>query len=288
MDMAACGIIQLARTCAMKRASHGPNSTPLRVELDGFAEVLILAAAEVAEILLLRVPAHVADRVGDDADGGTAGSVGRVESGGRSGAAGASESSGGLPLSPSFGCAGSGTDGFGGAFGGVASRRSGELPRAKGIGFVGLSARSHGLRPAILVRQVRSRRHSGRRHIELRLDEDKPRPLAFALALPLEFGAHLLFDRLLPLLHHFAHPRQARPEQDRDQHERVDVDGNQHDFPPRQWLRDPRRVGTIVVEVEVHQGLNEYSSSVVGSWLAVRGSRFAVRRSSNDRVQLNR
>ena len=59
----------------------------------------------------------------------------------------------------------------------------------------------------------------------------------------------------------------------------MDVDGNQHDFPPRHRLRDPRRVGTIVVEVEVHQGLNEYSSSwrLAGSRLAVRGSRFAVR-----------
>ena len=60
-------------------------------------------------------------------------SVGRGVSGGRSGAGGPVENAGGGSAA-GVGC--------GGAVGGVASSRSGELPRENGIGLVGRSARS--------------------------------------------------------------------------------------------------------------------------------------------------
>ena len=152
--------------------------------------------------------------------------------------------------------------------------RSGELPRANGSGLVGFGARS-----TVCARRSLSDKSargdtlgvviSSRGCTKTNRARSRSRSRSCS-----SFGARLLLDRLLPLLHHLAHERQARPEQDRDQDERVDVDGNQHDFPPRKWLRDPRRVGTIVVEVEVHQGLNDYSSSAAR--LAARGSASSI------------
>ena len=55
---------------------------------------------------------------------------------------------------------------------------------------------------------------------------------------------------------------------------RVEVDRDQDDLAPRERLRDPRRIRAIVVEVEVHQGLIDYNSSLfaartmawIGKW----------------------
>ena len=60
---------QLRRTCATNRASHGPNSTPF---VSNWIEgpKFWFAPPQVVEVFLLRVFLDVADRVGDDADGG--------------------------------------------------------------------------------------------------------------------------------------------------------------------------------------------------------------------------
>ena len=189
----------------------------------------------------------------------------------------------GRPFSPSS-CCGRLRRGLGGAFGGVASMRSGELPRANGIGLVGFGARSTRLRAAIEVGQIRARRHLGRGLVEPRLHEHEPaRSRSRCCSSWARFCSSIAFCRCSRIS---LHPRHARTEQNRDQRERVDVDGNQHAFPPRQRLRNPRRVGTIVVEVEVHQGLNDYNSSwfgVLGSWFRfmVSGFRFFVQGSGS-------
>ena len=113
-----------------------------------------------------------------------------------------------------------------------------------------------GLRPPVQIRQIRARLHERRRRVDLGLNKDETGALALAFALLLELGARLLLDRLLPLLEDLPDEGQTRAEQERDEKEGVEVDDNQHDFPTGERRRNSWRVGAIVFEVEVHQGLS--------------------------------
>ena len=225
MDIAACGIIQLLRTCAMKRASHGPNSTPLRVELDRLADVLILRRRAGCRSSPAARTSHVADRVGDDADRGPArlglvASVGRTL--GRRRRIG--QRSGGVPLLAVVAVCGCGVDGFGRRVRRrLASMRSGELPRANGIGFVGLRRALHGLRPPIEVGQLRARRRLRRRSCRAAAARRRTAPSARAAA---RAAARTCSSIAFCCCSHRSRCTNGmlRPEQDRDQHERVEVD----------------------------------------------------------------
>ena len=178
----------------------------LRIELDGFAEVLVVAAAEVGEVVLLRVlrKLRIAWAITPTAGPRSVGQrrVGRslrswwtrrkrrrrLRGGGRLWWRGRRRGPESLR--------------------GVAARERHRIGRTFGT--------LDGPRPAIEVGQVSARRHLWRRHIELRLDEHESRPIAFSLFLTFELRAQLLVHRFLSLLDDFAHERQARPEQDRD------------------------------------------------------------------------
>ena len=63
--MAACGMNQFRRTCATKRRSHGPNSTPLVSNWIGRAGTIVATLRIVERLVLhvlLQIPKRVAER----------------------------------------------------------------------------------------------------------------------------------------------------------------------------------------------------------------------------------
>ena len=262
MDIAACGMIQLLRTCATNRASHGPNSTPL---------------CRTGSIRRSSDPGRRAGCRSSPAARTSARSGWRRRSrrrparaappAARSSAARSRRRSGERQRRRRLGGCGCGC--------GRARRRrparrrpasirSGELPRENGIGLVGLRRTLDGPRLAIEVGQA---------------------PRAAAAWAP-AYRAAAARTRIAPVRARSCccsssarccsssaccrcsmislHERQPRPEQDRDQQPAVKIDVNQHHFATRQRPRDPRRVRTIVLEVEVHQGFSDYNSSRFG------------------------